>query len=87
MNAEITLKNIDDEVLKRLQAEVNRRGIDLNSYIIKIFRKVVGLDTEKNKEVVYHDLDYLAGTWSEEDAEAFTKATEDFNKIDKELWQ
>ena len=53
MNAEITLKNIDDEVLKRLQAEANRRGIDLNSYIIKIFRKVVGLDTEKNKEVVY----------------------------------
>lgn len=42
---------------------------------------------EKDRDVVYHDLDYLAGTWTEEDAEAFTKATEDFNKIDKELWQ
>lgn len=87
MNAEITLKNIDDEVLKRLKAEAKRRGIDLNTYILKIFKKVVGLDTDKDRDDVYHDLDYLAGTWTEEEAEAFTKATEDFEKIDKELWQ
>jgi len=87
MNAEITLKNIDDEVLKRLQAEANRRGIDLNTYILKIFKKVLGLDMDKDRDFVHNDLDYLAGTWTEEDAEAFAKATEDFNKIDKELWQ
>jgi len=87
MNAELTLKNIDDEVLKRLQAEAKKRGIDLNTFVLRIFKGIVGLDTGKESEGVYYDLDYLAGTWTEEEAQAFAKASEDFNKIDKELWQ
>ena len=43
-----------------------------------------------NKEAqlpIYHDLDSLAGTWSEEDATEFDKATESFRQVDLELWQ
>lgn len=36
---------------------------------------------------VYDDLDYLAGTWSDEEAEEFSKHTRDFNQIDEELWK
>jgi hypothetical protein len=35
----------------------------------------------------YNDLDSLAGTWSEEDADEFDKTTEDFRKVDAELWR
>lgn len=35
----------------------------------------------------YHDLDYLAGTWSEDDVNVFNEATEHFRGIDEELWK
>jgi len=45
------------------------------------------IDEPKDHDGVYHDLDYLAGTWTEEDDIEFLKATENFNKIDEELWK
>ena len=45
------------------------------------------MEEEKDQDGVYHDLDYLAGTWTEEDDKEFLQATEDFNKIDEELWK
>ncbi len=43
---------------------------------------------ESNAEdIVYDDLTYLAGTWSDEDAENFLDSVKHFNKIDEELWQ
>jgi len=34
----------------------------------------------------HHELDALAGTWSEEEAAAFTAAIEDTERIDPEMW-
>ncbi len=46
-------------------------------------------DIEEGKDEcgIYHDLDYLAGTWTGEEDREFLQATENFNKIDKELWK
>jgi hypothetical protein len=35
----------------------------------------------------FHDLDFLAGTWSEADAAEFDKATASLRKVDEELWR
>ncbi|MFM2063705.1 MAG: hypothetical protein RLZZ507_3376 [Cyanobacteriota bacterium] len=35
----------------------------------------------------YHDLDYLAGTWTKEDETEFLLNTQHFNEIDQNLWQ
>ncbi len=45
------------------------------------------MEEAKDQDGIYHDLDYLAGTWTEEDDREFLQATEDFNKIDEELWK
>jgi hypothetical protein len=34
----------------------------------------------------YHDLDSMAGTWSEEETAEFDRATASFRQIDEELW-
>ncbi len=34
----------------------------------------------------YHDLDYLAGTWDEQDAKSFEESTRYFEEIDENLW-
>lgn len=35
---------------------------------------------------IYHDLDNLAGTWSEKDVKEFQENVEDLERIDKEIW-
>lgn len=90
MLQELKLENIDEEIIKRLKSRAANKGIDLNTFILSIFKKAIGMDSANTTEIqgdVYHDLDYLAGTWTEEEAESFMKATEDFNKIDSELWK
>ena len=34
----------------------------------------------------YHDLDYLVGTWTEEDEAEFLQNTNHFNQVDAKLW-
>lgn len=45
-------------------------------------------ELNKNSDFIqeYHDLDYLAGTWSEEDELEFINNTNYFNQIDPKLW-
>jgi hypothetical protein len=35
----------------------------------------------------YHDLDALAGTWSDDDARSFDAAVADFGRVDQDLWK
>lgn len=41
----------------------------------------------KHSKPPYHDLDYLAGTWTEEDETEFIANTKQFTEIDQNLWQ
>jgi len=36
---------------------------------------------------VQHDLDGLAGTWSDEAANEFLAATKDLGRVDEDLWK
>ena len=45
------------------------------------------LDKKRAQLPTHHDLDFLAGTWSEEDAAEFDKATERLRQVEQELWQ
>jgi len=84
---ELRLVNIEDEILERLKSEATRFGVDLNTFIIALFKNAVGITPVASPDGLYHDLDYLSGTWTDEDAEMFNHATADFNKIDDELWK
>jgi hypothetical protein len=46
----------------------------------------LGIRAEKS-DAEYHDLDAMAGTWSEADAVAFQTATAPFEQIDDVLWR
>jgi hypothetical protein len=47
-----------------------------------------GLEWERRRAVlpIYHDLDALAGTWSEDEAVAFLQAVASFEHVDPTLW-
>jgi hypothetical protein len=67
------------EVNEKLIAEAKRRGMSPEALAEALIQQ--SLSGQK-----FHDLDYLAGTWSEEDARNFQNNTATFETIDETLW-
>ncbi|MFW6138403.1 MAG: FitA-like ribbon-helix-helix domain-containing protein [Spirochaetota bacterium] len=80
----ITVRGIDKETEESLKKASKQMGTSMNQAVIMFLKKALGLN--KKHFTVYHDLDFLAGTWNEEEMEAFTKGTKPFEIIDKEMW-
>ncbi len=81
----LSLRNIDAEMADALKKRAKREGRSINTTVLNLLREAVGL-TKKKRTKVYHDLDNLAGTWSEEDKQLFKKTTKYFDRIDEEIW-
>lgn len=79
------LRSIDPNVMFLLKKEAAKQKISVNSLILEIIGRDLGIvcHTKKN---VFHDLDDLAGTWSDKDKKRFDENVKPFEKIDQELW-
>ncbi|AFZ11877.1 hypothetical protein Cri9333_0962 [Crinalium epipsammum PCC 9333] len=66
--------------------EVPENIAEQTPVIITFITETNSTDSE-NPITTYHDLDFLAGTWTADDETEFLSNTNDFNKIDKNLWQ
>jgi hypothetical protein len=62
----------------------NPNDIPANTQVIVTFLINSQVSEVQNQE--YHDLDYLAGTWTEDDEKEFLKNTKHYNQIDPSLW-
>ncbi len=87
MPKSITIHDVDDAIANWLVEESQRRGMTVE--MVAGLRRRRGLETERRQAELptYHDLDALAGTWSEDEAMAFSQATKDFEQVDPGLWQ
>jgi len=81
----LTLRGLDEEEARRLREKAKREGISLNALLLRLIREGAGLARRPWLQR-HHELDALAGTWSEEEAAAFTAAIEDTERIDPEMW-
>jgi len=54
--------------------------------MLRILKEGLGIE-KKKRNVVYDDLDHLAGTWSAEDAAEFERITAVFEKVDEDMWK
>ena len=84
-SSNFNLRGIPSEVMNLLKKEASRLHVSVNLLILKFLERGLGISSE-NVKPIYHDLDDLAGTWSEEDARKFKENTQSFEQIDKELW-
>ena len=84
--ATMTVSGIDTEVAKLLKDQPNSEWISVNALLLKMVKESLGVE-KKRRTKIYHDLDHLAGTWSEKDLKEFLKNVEDLEKVDKELWK
>lgn len=83
----INIRGLDDAVHQRLKSKARKKGLSLNTLIVKYLRQEVGLETPEKKNPTHHELDTLAGTWSKKDVQDFQKAVSAFATIDESIWK
>ncbi len=84
MNA-ITVRNLPPAVAKAVKQKARKEKLSLNKAVIKLLEEATG--TEQKKKVLHHDLDHLAGTWSEAEYQEFMAALREQRQIDPEMWK
>ena len=60
--------------------------MSVNRHALELLRRGLGL-VPRSRGERHHDLDHLAGTWSETDAREFADALAAFEQIDEALWR
>lgn len=82
----MTIRGIDEETSRALKEKAKKEGLSLNAIVLKTIRASLGFEKPKRRES-YGDLEYLAGTWCEEDSTEFNKNIAETEKVDKEMWK
>ena len=80
MPRQLTVRNVPDEVGKRLGRMSRDRGESLNATLVGILTESVGVDARKARLAKY-------STWNTEDAAAFDQALASQRVIDAGLWR
>lgn len=84
MSATLTIQGVDEPTAKWLEEQARRRGLSAEALVLELIRREVGGGAPPQ---VHHDLDALAGTWDEAQADEFLAAVADFEKVDEKLWR
>ena len=77
------LRGVPSELMVLLKREAKKSHTSVNVLILQMIERGLGFT---HKQVLHHDLDYLAGSWSAMEEKSFEENTQYFEQIDKELW-
>jgi len=83
----ISVRGLDEQTAKKLKDEAKRKNLSVNALVLDLLRRSIGLKPASHRREIHHDLDHLAGTWSEEEAREFLESTRSFEEVDTELWR
>ena len=85
---QLTVRGIDESLREWLKLEAKRNKQSVNRYVLTLLQEASGTNkTEKRAEVTHHELDHLAGSWSETELQEFLKQVAQARAIDEDLWQ
>ena len=81
----ITLRNLPPDLARIVQQQAKQKKTVVNKAVIELLEKLAGGKAKMKMPIRYHDLDLLAGTWTEEEAAAFYKLIAEQHAIDPRL--
>ena len=85
---QLTIRGVDDRLHQELRTRAARQGTSVNKYVLGVLKHSTGLGNGHTRsDVEFDDLDHLAGTWTQQEFEEFSKQLENQRSIDTELWQ
>jgi len=82
----ISIRGLDEEAADALKRAAAQKGLSLNTYVVDLLRRSVGIAPVERLQL-HHDLDTLAGTWSDEEARELEARLGAFEQIDEDLWR
>lgn len=82
----ITVRNLSDTLSRLIRRKAATEGISLNRAVIRVLEERLGLG-QGLPEPLHHELDPLAGSWSDAEAKAFDRRLGAQRVIDPELWE
>jgi len=82
----VTLRNLPPALGREIRRRAEKTGTSLARAVIQLLEERLGLSRATGRET-YHDLDELAGSWTEADARAFEDALAEQRRIDARLWE
>ncbi len=80
MPRQLTIRNVPDDVARRLERMSRERDESLNSTVVHILTESVGVDARRARLERY-------ATWTAEDIAAFDEALGAQRVIDADLWR
>jgi plasmid stability protein len=81
--SQITLRNLPDSVEEAIRKRAAQRHISLNRAATELLEQALGGHAGAQR---HRDLSDLAGTWSEKEADAFDRRTQELRSVDSEIW-
>ena len=83
----VTLRKIPPELVRVIERRSRHTGKSLNRTIIEVLEESLLNRPKKKESRLNHDLDWMFGTWTKEQADEFDKALAEQRTIDPELWK
>jgi hypothetical protein len=68
----VTVRNLPPAVAKAVRDKARKENLSLNRAVIRLLEEATG--EKRGTTEIHHDLDHLAGTWSEEEYQQFMAA-------------
>lgn len=84
--ATMSIRGLDDQALSRLKSQAAQEGSSLNSLVLRLLQGT-GSPVPLNVLKKFDDLNALAGTWSDQEAQAFERNTAALAEVDAALWK
>lgn len=79
-STQLTIRNVDADLARRLRAISTERGESINTTVLKVLREAVGPDARRARLLRY-------ATWTAEDAAEFDAALAEQRIVDPRHWE
>ena len=76
----ITIRNVDEDLSRRLRAISAQAGESLNATVLRILRDAVGVDARRKRLLRY-------ATWTDEECEEFNAVLREMRTVDEKMWK
>lgn len=83
----VTLRNLSPELTRIIRRRATEQRTSITKAVTGLLEEATGIRPTNSRRVLYHDLDALAGTWTNEDATAFEENLGRLRQVDPELWE
>ena len=87
----ITLRNIPKKIERAIKDRARVKRLSMNQAVVDLLEERINtLSTAPGpagKPRVYKDLQHLAGTWTDEEADEFMKLLKEQRQIEPEMWK